>query len=177
MNRIVEFFRENRVLFQFYLILSILVVIFFSLLHFEISRRYIAEVYPRWLALEVTTIMNWLGIQASVMGSTVVLKNFSYTIIYHCSAVFAMMIYAAAVFAYPANWGQKFLGVLIGFPLLSLVNTTRLIVLGLIGVYFPNLFDYFHEYLWQGIFIIFVILLWMGWRIILVKDDPLITAG
>lgn len=177
MQKIVEFFKANKVLFQFYLILLILVILFFSLLHFEISRRYIAEVYPRFIAQEISWIMNLFGIQASTMGTTVILKNFSYTIIYHCSAVFAMMIYGAAIFAYPAQLWQKFLGILIGFPLLSLVNTTRLVVLGVIGVHFPEMFDYFHEYLWQGIFIIFVIILWMAWRILLVKEDTLLTAG
>jgi len=88
---------------------------------------------------------------------------FSMRIIYDCSGVFATSIYLAAVLGYPASIIEKVLGCVIGAPFLALVNIVRLVCMFFVGIFFPKLFHFFHVYLWQGIFIIFVIVIWMLW--------------
>ena len=99
------------------------------------------------------------------------MPGFAFTIIKGCTGIFAMLIYGSAVLAYPAGAFRKLLGILMGVPALMSINITRLTVLGVVGVYRRDLFEYFHEYLWQGIFIVFVIVLWMFWRWLLVPED------
>ncbi len=95
---------------------------------------------------------------------------FSMRIIYDCSGVFATSIYIAAVLAYPASVKEKLIGCLVGAPILAGVNIVRLACMFFIGVFFSKeLFHFFHIYLWQGIFIIFVIVIWMLWSEFFVK--------
>ena len=51
------------------------------------------------------------------------------------------------------------------------INITRLVCLGLIGAYDEgqDVFEFAHHYVWQGIYIIFVVAIWMVWVEVLVK--------
>jgi exosortase/archaeosortase family protein len=59
----------------------------------------------------------------------------------------------------------------VGIPLLYGINTLRLTVLAVIGAWDRGgaIFKFAHEYVWQGIYIIFVVIVWLGWVELLVK--------
>jgi len=97
--------------------------------------------------------------------------SFSFILIPTCSAVQEMVIFLSAILAFPARWWKKIIGLLIGLPALYWVNAFRLMVLACIGALDPSRkwFNFAHEYLWQGIYIVFVVALWMGWVELLVR--------
>ena len=89
-----------------------------------------------------------------------------------------MMIYAAAVLAYTARWWEKIYGLIMGFFGLYAINTIRMAALGVIGMKWRKHFDFYHEFLWQGIFIIFVIAFWVFWKEKLIQNPVSeVTSG
>ena len=165
-----RWYRDHDVLVRFYLLFAYLVALLYLGLHLETSHVLLAERFPAFTATCVGVVLKLLGQSVSVSGQVVSVQNWmSFQIIYQCSGLFLMAIYTAAVLAYPARLREKGLGLLIGLPALFLANLVRLALLGIIGRFWPQYFDLSHEYLWQGIFIVFVLLLWTLWRDHIVK--------
>jgi exosortase/archaeosortase family protein len=91
--------------------------------------------------------------------------SFAFNVIPECGAVDAMSIFFAAVLAFPSRWTRRIIGWAIGIPVLYIVNTLRLACLGVIGAFTNGgpWFKFAHEYVWQGIYVVFVVALWMLW--------------
>ena len=80
-----------------------------------------------------------------------------------CNGVEAMLIFLAAVLAFPASWKSRLTGLALGIVAIQLVNLVRVVALFLTGVYFPRIFDTSHTVIWQTIVILFGVLLWIFW--------------
>jgi exosortase/archaeosortase family protein len=98
-------------------------------------------------------------------------QSFSFRVVPECGAIEVMSIFTAAIIAFPTRWRRRLVGLAIGLPLLYLVNIGRLACLGVIGAYTTNdaWFDFAHEYVWQAIYIVFVVALWLAWVELLVR--------
>ena len=147
----------------------------FHVFNYDINfQNFIMEVFPGFLAQSVGFVSSLLGINVSVHGTNVQFQTFNrfgYTIISDCAGYFVMLIYSAAVIAFPSRITDKIYGLLLGIPSLYFINVTRLVFIGLICSKYHQWFDYLHEYMWQGIFIVFVIGVWIVWRQYIVRDD------
>lgn len=96
---------------------------------------------------------------------------FSFVVIPDCGAIPTMVIFVSAVLAFPARWWKKLVGIGAGLPILYSVNTLRLTVLAVIGAWNHggSVFRFAHEYVWQGVYIIFVVVTWLAWVELLVR--------
>lgn len=92
-------------------------------------------------------------------------RMFSFIVVSECGAIEIMAIFTAALLAFPATWRSRLLGLIIGIPLMYGVNIFRLCFLAIIGAMDPSRkwFTFAHEYVWQAVFIIFVVAVWMAW--------------
>ena len=92
-------------------------------------------------------------------------RAFSFIVISECGAIEVMAIFLAAVLAFPAPWWKKLVGLAIGLPLMYGVNIFRLSVLGVIGALDQDgkWFKFAHEYVWQAVYIVFVVAVWLAW--------------
>jgi exosortase/archaeosortase family protein len=97
------------------------------------------------------------GPYISVQGYPAILIN------HECTGIFVLVIYTAFLLAYPAGWLQRLAGIVIGILILEAVNVARLAILTVIASRWPDLFDYFHEYVWQGVFVAMLALLVAIW--------------
>lgn len=178
-QRLQQWYRANDVLVRFYLLFAYLITLLYLGLHLQTSHELLAERFPAFTATCVGGTLRWMGQDALAVGQTVSVRDgMSFQVIYQCSGLFLMSIYAAAVFAYPARMKEKLLGMALGLPILFAANVFRLAVLALVGKYWPRYFDLSHEYLWQGIFIVFVLFLWTQWRDRIVgQAGPLEVTG
>ena len=80
--------------------------------------------------------------------------------------MFVLFVLISFIGAYPARWTVKVLGVVVGVTVLSLINVLRIVTLVRIVEFYPGLFVYFHEYVWQGAFLMLVTvyaLTWVEW--------------
>jgi len=90
---------------------------------------------------------------------------FYFIVVSECGAIEVMAIFLAAVVAFPTRWWKKAVGLIAGLPIMYCVNIFRLTCLAIIGAYDTEhkYFNFFHEYVWQAIYIIFVVAVWMLW--------------
>ncbi len=100
--------------------------------------------------------------------------EFTFVVIPECGAIEIMAIFFAAVIAFPTRWWKRLLGVLLGLPVMYAVNVFRLAVLAFIGAvdHSREWFDFTHEYIWQTVYIIFVIVSWLLWVELIVRRGP-----
>jgi archaeosortase B (VPXXXP-CTERM-specific) len=112
----------------------------------------------------LSSILVMLGTDSTFAGSMVTASNFSCNVIDECTGLYEIIVYAACVLAYPTSTNKKLIGIAMGTPLLIIINMIRLLFLTFIGMWYTNLFDFFHYIIWQITLIIFVagvLLLWI----------------
>ncbi|OFV68263.1 MAG: conserved hypothetical protein, membrane [Candidatus Syntrophoarchaeum caldarius] len=120
-------------------------------------------------AILLGSTLTLIGMDTTVSGDVITTCDLNLKIIDECTAVFSIIVYIAAIIAYPANTRSKIIGVVSGIPVLYGFNILRLVVLALVGVNFPGAFDFVHVYLWQTTFIIFVLITFLLWLKVVVE--------
>jgi archaeosortase B (VPXXXP-CTERM-specific) len=105
-----------------------------------------------------------LGNPARAEGSYITIQDYPAIFINHeCTGIFVLVIYSAFLLAYPASWWYRLAGIGVGITILEAVNVARLAALTIVASRWPDLFDYFHEYVWQGVFVAMLALLVAIW--------------
>ena len=101
--------------------------------------------------------------------------RFRFNVVPDCGALPSMAIFFAAVIAFPARMWKRLVGLLAGLPMLYLINVARLACLAVIGAYWGNgkEFEFAHEYVWQAVYILFVVMIWLLWVELLVRPGGL----
>jgi archaeosortase B (VPXXXP-CTERM-specific) len=161
--------------FQREFLLFLILFFIIWLLSYLLTRR-----FPRFVewgqtsvAREVAWTLRQLGgyhftIDGSVLTFITSHGGERLAVIPECTALYTSIIYFSILGAYPARVGEKLVGLLIGIPAIHALNYVRMVFISLIMCHKPQLFDFFHGYLWQVSFVIFMLLLvilWM-WKIV-----------
>jgi len=110
-------------------------------------------------------------------GKTDTSLTFPFILIPECGAIEIMAIFLAAVLAFPTIWRKRCIGLAAGLPIMYGVNVFRLTVLALIGALDKSRvwFNFAHEYVWQAIYIIFVVAVWLLWVEYIVNRNHIVT--
>lgn len=124
-------------------------------------------------------IMPWTGMLASFSANLVKLfdtdvntygnvvqsasNGFGVAIMPGCNGVEACIILIAAIFAFPAPWRSKLAGLCIGTLAVQAINVLRIISLFYLGQWDMKWFEFAHLYLWQGLIMLDVLVVWMLW--------------
>ncbi|MFC1526479.1 hypothetical protein ACFL6X_06690 [Candidatus Latescibacterota bacterium] len=82
---------------------------------------------------------------------------------FECTGVFALLIYFAAVLAYPASVGSRAWGLLAGGPAFFAYSVARLLVLGVVARLAPDWTQFFHLYLLVFMNVGFMLFAWSSW--------------
>lgn len=82
---------------------------------------------------------------------------------HECTGIFVLMLFTSFVLAYPASVRYRLAGLLVGIPLFFAVNVVRIATLARIVEVYPDAFFYFHEYVWQGVFMVVVLVASIAW--------------
>lgn len=103
--------------------------------------------------------------------------TFPFILIPECGAIEIMAIFLAAVLAFPTLWRKRLIGLAAGLPVMYGVNILRLTVLAIIGAVDTSRewFNFAHEYVWQAIYIIFVVAVWLLWVEYIVNRVHIVT--
>jgi len=104
-----------------------------------------------------------MGSRNSVEGDQILIAPTAIEINYECTGVYVLLILFTFLLAYPATWRARILGAALGTAALTLLNVTRIAILVRVVEMQPKLFDYLHEYVWQGLFLVLVIAYAMTW--------------
>jgi len=157
-----EWLQKRPVLF-FVLGFAILEVLFYIL---WLSDFFEHSVTPRINGVNAklaSVVLNILGQGTHADGFSIMSNRFSISIAMGCDAVEAMALFVIAVITFPGKIRQKLVGVVSGVVILFILNQVRIISLFLVGIYYPKAFEMMHVEVWQFLFIIFAVGLWVLW--------------
>ena len=104
-----------------------------------------------------------VGMTTRVSETIVSLPNFSVEVVGECTGLYEMLIFLAAMIAYPASWKKKLIGAGLGIPFLYAVNIVRMIFIMVVGNWSPKTFDFMHLYFWQVAMILIIVSAWVLW--------------
>ena len=104
---------------------------------------------------------------ASAVATGKVLMNpktgFGISIEPGCNGVEACIVLIGAILAFPATWKHRFLGIAAGIVAVQALNVIRVISLFYLGQWNMKVFSFAHEYLWQALIMLDVLVVWLLW--------------
>jgi exosortase/archaeosortase family protein len=103
------------------------------------------------------------GGHSVAQGQDIIVKGLIMTVNHECTGIFVIMLFSSFVLAYPASWRARVAGLGVGIPLFFAVNVFRLATLARIVEVYPSAFFYLHEYVWQGILTVIVLVGAIAW--------------
>lgn len=115
------------------------------------------------LAQSAAWLARLVGSTSAVQHDQIYVQQLTIDINYECTGVYVLLILLTFLLAYPASWRSRLLGFLIGATILTAINVLRISVLVRVAEIYPEFFAYFHEYVWQGVFLVLVIAYAMTW--------------
>jgi archaeosortase B (VPXXXP-CTERM-specific) len=114
--------------------------------------------------------------QVTMRGKMVTYGGFTVTIVDECTGLYEMLIYSAAVLAFPTTWKNKGMGLLMGNPLIYLFNVLRIGMLIFVGEVGRDWFDFMHVYFMQATMIVMITGVWLLWITRVVRDRDIAQA-
>lgn len=157
------FWRRNRRELTFLILFVVLLGGGFTLISVNWFNDHVIEPFTAGIARASGATLDLLGQEVTMQGTVIRSPRFAVNIRNGCNGVEAMLIFLAAVLAFPAPWKSRLAGLALGILAIQVVNLVRVVALFLTGVYFPRIFDTSHTVIWQTIVILFGVLLWIFW--------------
>lgn len=153
--------------------LSLLLLLFFIEL-LSVSQQYIIIPWTQFLAEMSSYLVRLFDTDAIAQG--IVLRDrqsgFAVSIQPGCNGIEAIIVLIAAIFAYPASVKAKINGIIGGFFAIQLLNVLRIISLFYLGQWNQTAFDWAHQYVWQVLIMLDVLLIFIIWiRLISKKQE------
>lgn len=108
-------------------------------------------------------VLNLLGQGVTVSGTEIRSAGFAVRIENGCNGLETMLLFGAAVLAFPASWKRRLAGLAMGFAAIQAFNLVRVVSLFWIGAHRPALFSASHTILWQSVVVLFGVLLFLLW--------------
>jgi exosortase H (IPTLxxWG-CTERM-specific) len=157
------FWRKNRRELTFLVLFVVLLGGSFTLISINWVNDHVIEPFTGGIAKVSGATLDLLGQDVRMQGTIIRGQRFAVNIRNGCNGVEAMLIFLAAVLAFPAPWRARLLGLALGVVAIQAVNLVRVVALYLTGAYFPSWFDASHTVVWQTVVILFSVLLWILW--------------
>ncbi|OHB65518.1 MAG: exosortase H [Planctomycetes bacterium RBG_13_60_9] len=149
---------------RFLLSFGILAGVFYTIACF--APFYKERLFPLCLRLTAElsgAVLALLGQDIAIAGTLISTPEFSASIVRGCDAIEPTALFVCAVLAFPSSLSRKIPGVLVGALSLAILNFVRIVSLFLIGVYLPGILGIMHVDVWQGVFMLLAMMLWVLW--------------
>jgi exosortase H (IPTLxxWG-CTERM-specific) len=118
-----------------------------------------------WL---VTVIDPNVAAAGKIIRSTA--NGFAVSIEAGCNGIEATIVLVAAIFAFPARWRDRLVGLAIGIAAVQGLNVVRVISLFYLGQWNMRVFEWAHLYVWQALIMLDVLVVWLVWVRLLPQD-------
>lgn len=109
------------------------------------------------------SILSIIGIESYAQSNIIISDEMIISLAFGCEGSEPIVLFIAAVSAFPTNLKKKIIGGITGVFLLYVLNIIRIILLYFIGLSEAFDFDLFHVIIFPVIFIIISILFFIGW--------------
>jgi exosortase H (IPTLxxWG-CTERM-specific) len=104
-------------------------------------------------------------------------NGFAVSIEAGCNGVEATIVLVAAILAFPAPWQRKLVGLAIGVVAVQGLNIIRVISLFYLGQWSFDAFEFAHQYVWQALIMLDVLIVWLLWVRMLPRAVPAPAAA
>ncbi len=158
-------FRGKRPVFEFVGFFVIFMALFYFITTRSVVDKNVIPKYMRFNARASAAVLNLLGEGASVHGTSVSSPRYSVDIRHGCDAIEPSALFIAAVLAFPSTMRSKLPGLIAGTVVLAVINLVRIVSLFYTGIHFPRAFEVVHADVWQPIFILLALTLWVIWAL------------
>jgi exosortase/archaeosortase family protein len=166
-----QWFAGRKAVFGFLLIFGVLIGAFYAFISWvPVFNGVFVPAYHRFIAAVSGNILSALGEGAVVSGTSIISPKFSAQIAQGCDAIEATGLFMCAILAFPAGLLKKVAGIAAGMVFLAVLNLVRVVSLFLIGIHLPRIVDFMHIEVWQGLFIIFAVMLWVVWLLWIARN-------
>ncbi len=116
--------------------------------------------FNAWLSVIVLNVFGEDAVQSGIMLSS---PRFMLTIGVGCEGSEPLVLFLAALIAFPLAWKFKWQGIVAGSLILIVLNVLRIVALYYIGIHWHSMFEQFHTEIFPIIFIIFAMITWLIW--------------
>ena len=99
-------------------------------------------------------------------------NGFAVSIEAGCNGVEASIVLVSAMLAFPASWKRKLFGLALGILAVQALNVVRVISLFYIGQWNVDVFEFAHQYVWQALIMLDVLIVWLLWVRMLPRPAP-----
>lgn len=155
--------RQYRQEITFLVAFVLILALSFTALLLTPVNNHVVEPFTALVAKTSGVLLNLIGQHVTLDGTIIRNSRFAVNIRNGCNGVEAMLIFLAAVLAFPATWKSRGIGLLLGIVAIQLINLVRVVALFLTGSYAPSWFNSSHTVIWQTIVILASVLLWIFW--------------
>jgi exosortase/archaeosortase family protein len=138
-------------------------VIFLDVIVWYLGRKEHLAFLDIFLSYVMTGLIHASGLHAIRDSNTIYLTNSTWLVTTECTAIFIMLIYSSFIMVYPASWKDRGIALLVGIPSIFGANILRLYVMAWIDYLNPQYSEFFHNYMWQVVFIVMVVFMWLIW--------------
>lgn len=80
-----------------------------------------------------------------------------------CNAVQVCMLLMCGILAFPASILSRAIGIVVGIAVVQLINIVRIVSLLFLSGNAPDLFDFFHLYVWDAFIVIDAVVAFLVW--------------
>lgn len=150
---------------RFFFIFIALQLLLFGIELSQPVQQHLVLPWTTFLANACVAIVTQFDANAAAMGK--ILWNpatgFGVSIEPGCNGVEACIILFAAIVAFPSSWRHRAWGLGLGFIAVQALNVVRIISLFYLGQWNDTAFKVAHEFLWQGLIMLDVLVVWLLW--------------
>jgi exosortase/archaeosortase family protein len=140
-----------------------LVAVYYILTAIPWVDRYVIYPVLEFSAGGASKMLNLVGYPTRVIGVIIQGPDFSVAVRRGCDPLEPIVLFTAAVLAFPGPWRPKLWGVAVGVVFFYSLNLVRILSLYLTGKSNPSWFDSLHQEWWPALFIFSAVLLWLAW--------------
>ena len=164
---------------RFFVLFVVLQAVLFAAELTPWAQEYFVVPWTNTLAAVSARIVTFFdpGVVATgkVLQSTA--NGFAVSIEAGCNGVEATIVLLAAIFAFPAPWKHRFLGLAAGIVAVQGLNVIRVISLFYLGQWNFDVFEWAHLYVWQALIMLDVLIVWLIWVRTLPPEGALPAAA
>lgn len=150
---------------RFFLIFLAIQLTLFGINMLSWVQQHLVLPWTALLARLCAGLVVWFDASAAAAGKVLwnTQSGFGVSIEPGCNGIEACIVLFAAVMAFPARWQHKLWGLAAGFVAVQALNVVRVISLFYLGQWNTAVFNFAHEFLWQGLIMLDVLVVWLLW--------------
>lgn len=150
---------------RFFLTFIVLQLTLFGINMLGVVQQHVVLPWTALLARGCAALVTLFDASAAAAGKVLwnTVSGFGVSIEPGCNGIEACIVLFAAVIAFPSTWRHKLVGLVAGFVAVQGLNVVRVISLFYLGQWNTQVFNFAHEYLWQALIMLDVLIVWLLW--------------